>query len=149
MDTRRPQLTPEQARDQLAATQTRSLTSTRDRRVHATTMVVIGVVLGLHMACRNLVGAGVYALLGLLAIGVLLAGMTWADRAARTVPRGVRWWSWGGSIASFLVGLGVVTPWLNLSAQSTPNTWPMLLGGAAVTAVPSLIAAVVIAAGRR
>lgn len=149
MNTQPSQLTPQQAREQLAAARSRSLASAQDRKVHAAGMVFVGVVIGLHMASRNLIGEGTYALVGVLVIGLLLVEMIWVDRTARTVPRRVRLCSWTGFIASFIVGLWAVTPWLNLAAQTAPNTWPMVLGGAAATAAPSLIAAIVIAAGRK
>lgn len=149
MDAHPSHLTPQQAREQLTAAQSRSLSSRRDRTIHAVGMVFVGVVIGVHMALRNVIGEGAYALVGLLVIGVLFLEMIWVDRTARTVPRRVRLCSWAGFIISFLVGLWVVTPWLNLAAQSGPNTWPMVLVGAVATAAPSLVAAVVIAAGRR
>jgi hypothetical protein len=34
---------------------------------------------------------------------------------------------------------------INLRAQTEPNTWPMVLGGSILVAVPSLVAAAVIA----
>lgn len=149
MDVNRFKPTPQQAREQLAAAQSRSLASPRDRRIHAVGMVFFGVVIGLHMATRNLVSEGVYALLGLVTISILLVGMIWIGRTARTVPRRVRMWSLSGFIASFLVGLWLVTPWLNFAAQTTPNSWPMILCAAAAVATPCLIAAAVIAMGRK
>jgi hypothetical protein len=42
-----------------------------------------------------------------------------------------------------------VLPWLNLSAQSRPNTLTMAIVGAAAIALPSMVAAGYIATTRR
>ena len=43
----------------------------------------------------------------------------------------------------------MVLPWLNLSAQTSPNTWPMVAAGAGLAAVPALVAAAVIRWGTK
>lgn len=149
MSTDYPQLTPEQAREQLAASQTRSLPSARDRPVHALGTAVFGLTVALSMATRNVVsGTGRLMLSGVFLVA-WVGGAIWMERAARTVPRRARLWSRLGIGASFLLALGLVLPWLNLEAQTEPNTWPMVLVAALVVAAPSLVAAAAIARGGR
>ena len=142
-------LTPEQARDRLAVTAIGPLTTMRDRRVHAAGAAVVGLTMGLHMAMRNVVTEGRYALLSAAFVGVLVAEVLWVERASRTTPRRGRRWFWTGFTASFVLVLAVVTPWLNLGARTRPNTWAEITLGAAVIALPSLLAAAAIARPRR
>lgn len=48
-----------------------------------------------------------------------------------------------------VVSLFLVLLQLNLEAQTEPNTWPMVLAGTLIAAVPSLAVAAVIAQRRR
>ncbi|MEX5268761.1 hypothetical protein [Kocuria sabuli] len=73
-----------------------------------------------------------------------LVTVWWIERVARTVPRRAKVWSRGGIVASFVLTLTVVLPWLNLSARTSRNTWPVVTAGAVVAAVPALAAAAVI-----
>ena len=142
-------LTSEQARERLAASRSRSLRSRGDRKVHAVGTAVLGLSIGLFMADRNLVSGTNEIVTSLIFGAVWLGGAIWVERAARTVPRGARLWSRLGIGTSVVVALVAVLPWLNLRAQTEPNTWPMVLAGAVVIAVPSLVAAAVIAGGRK
>lgn len=146
----RHQPTPQEAREQLAAAQARQLGSARDRRIHAVGTAVLGLTVGVFMATQNMVSLGTSGALLFVAFAVVCLGEAWwVERAARTVPRRSRLWSRLGIGGSVVLALVVVMPWLNLSAQSGPNTWPMVTVGAAVAAAPSVIAAAAIAAGRR
>lgn len=149
MSTDYPQVTPEQAREQLTVTQARSLPSARDRKVHAIGTAVFGVSIAFYMATLNVVsGSGRLLLTGaFIAIG--LGEAIWIERTARTVPRRARLWSRLGIGASLVLGLAAVLPWLNLRAQTEPNTWPMVLVAGLVVAVPSLVASALIARGPR
>jgi hypothetical protein len=142
-------LTPQDARDRLAESRTRRLGSRRDRVVHAAGTAVLGLGIGFLMATQNVVsGAGRFALTCaflVVCVGVAIG----VERAARTVPRRAKLWSRLGIGASVLVALAAVLPWLNLEARTEPNTWPMVVAGALVTAVPSLLAATVIVRSRR
>jgi hypothetical protein len=149
MTTDHPTLTPEQARRQLADLQARPLSSPRDRRVHAVGTAVFGLTIALHMATQNAVTGAAQVVLSCVVLVVLVAETVWVERAARTVPRRARLWSRLGIGASFVVALGFVLPWLNLQAQTSPNTWPMVAVAATVVAVPSLVAAAVITRERR
>ncbi|MBX9246783.1 hypothetical protein ICW40_18495 [Actinotalea ferrariae] len=150
MDTHEPHpIDQREAQQQLATIEGRTLASARDRRVHAVGTVVYGVTIGLLMGARNMVSESQYLLLSLVAVVVLLAEFLLVERAARTVPRRARRWSRIGFAASFIIALVLVTPWLNLSAQTAPNTWPMVLVAALVTAAPSVVAGAVIARGGR
>ncbi len=143
-------LTPEQAREQLATIRARTLDTSRDRAVHAAATAVFGVASALYMAAQNIlsdrishtVGTAVFAAAWLITVW-------WIERVARTVPRRAKAWSRGGIVASFVLTLTVVLPWLNLSAQTSPNTWPMVATGAAVAAVPALVAATLIRRGSK
>ncbi|WP_299038793.1 hypothetical protein [uncultured Pseudokineococcus sp.] len=148
MDTDHPPITAQQARDQLDSTRTRSLGAPGDRRAHAIGAAAVGLTTGLHMATRNLVGESLYAVLSAVSIGVVIAVVLRVERVSRTVPRGARRWFWTGLATSFAVALGFVTPWLNLQAQDGPSTWPTVVSGAVVVAVPSLLAAAAIARSR-
>ena len=149
MDADDMQVTPEQAREQLAASRPRALGSPRDRRIHAMGTAALGLAIGLFMASRNLVSETGLAVVAVVFFIAWMAGLAWVERVARTVPRGARRWSRLGIAGSFVLALAAVLPWLNLQAQTEPNTWPMVLLGALVTAVPSLLAAAVIAGGRK
>jgi cytochrome bd-type quinol oxidase subunit 2 len=142
-------LTPEQAREQLATSRPRSLRSERDRNVHAIGTAVFGLSLGLLMAPWNLLSGTAELLLSATFLAVWAAAAIWVERRARTVPRRSRRWSRLGLGVSLALALVAVVPWLNLQAQTEPNTWPMALGAALVIAAPSLLAAAVIAGGRR
>jgi len=139
-------LTPEQAREQLAAE--RTLASPRDRRVHAIGTAVVGLSLAGVLASRNLFSGAADVVVSAVFIAVCLGDVVWVERAARTVPRRARLWSRLGIGASLVLSLGVVLPWLNLQAQTEPNTWPMVSAAALVAALPSLVAAGAIARGR-
>jgi hypothetical protein len=143
-------LTPAQAREQLATIQARTLDTTRDRTVHAGATAVFGVTSALYMAAQNILADRVSHTVGTAVFAAAwLVTVWWIERAARTVPRRAKAWSRGGIAASFVLTLTVVLPWLNLSAQTAPNTWPMVAAGAAVAAVPALAAAAVIRWGSR
>ena len=141
-------LTPEQAREQLAASRSRSLRIAGDRKVHAIGTAVLGLSVALLMAPQNVLSGTSAIVADVIFVTVWMAGAIWVERAARTVPRRARLWSRLGIGASIVVALVAVLPWLNLSAQTGPNTWPMVLAGALVISVPSLIAAVAIVRGR-
>lgn len=149
MDADNAQVTPEQAREQLAASRPRALSSARDRRVHAVGTAVLGLAIGLFMASRNLLSETGLVVVAVVFFVAWMVGLAWVERIARTVPRGARRWSRVGIGGSFVLALAAVLPWLNLQAQSAPNTWPMVLLGALVAAIPSLLAAAVIAGGRK
>ena len=141
--------TPSEAREQLATSQ-HPLTGPRDRRIHAITTALLGVALGATMSVQNLlVGPGGTALRTLSYVVLVGGALAWAERTARTVPRHAKLASRVGLGGSLLVGLTLVLPWLNLSAQTRPNTVSMALVGAAAIALPSFIAAGYIARARR
>lgn len=148
MSTDHTQITPEQAREQLVTSQSRSLSSTGDRRVHAAGTAAFGLTLGVFMAARNVVTGTSGVVANVLFLAVWLGAAFWVQRATRTVPRRTKLWSRLGVGASLVVALVVVVPWLNLQAQTEPNTWPMVLVGALLAAAPSLVAAAVITRGR-
>lgn len=143
-------VTPEQAREHLATIQARTLDTSRDRAVHAVATVVFGAITAFYMAAQNIltdwlshtVGTAVFA-------AAWLVTMWWIERVARTVPRRAKAWSRGGIVGSFVLTLTTVLPWLNYSAQTSPNTWPMVAAGAAAAAAPALIAAAVIRWGTK
>ena len=143
-------LTPGQAREQLATIRTRTLDTSRDRAVHAVATAVFGVVTALYMAAQNIlvdwvshsVGTAVFAAAWLVTVWCI-------ERVAHTVPRRAKAWSRGWIVAFFVLTLTVVLPWLHLSAQTSPNTWPMVAAGAALAAVPALVAAAVIRWGSK
>ena len=148
MDAPHSQLSPQQAREQLAAAQSRSLSSRRDHRIHAIGTAVFGLAVGLLAASRNIIDGSNWIWVMLAYFVVAVGSGIWVERAARTVPRRTRLWSRLGLAASLVLALAVVLPWLNLSAQSAPNTWPMVIAGALGASIPSLVAAAMIAARR-
>lgn len=150
MDEGHHQPTPQEARERLAAArEARRLGSPRDRVVHAAGTAVVGLTIGVFLAAQNMVVSGMgHALLFAAFAAVCLGEGWWVEVAARTVPRRSRLWSRLGNGGTLVLALIAVVPWLNLGAQSAPNTWPMVIVGAAVAAAPSVIAAAVIA-GRR
>ena len=144
-----PGLTPQQARAQLAASQRQLTASRRDRTVHATGTAVVGLDCGLLAATQNMAHGATKVVLSFVFFAAWLGAAAWSGRISRTVPRNARRWALCGIGASFALALFAVLPWLNLQAQDSPNTWPMALVAAVVVAVPCLVAAAVIAVGRR
>jgi hypothetical protein len=143
-------LTPDQAREQLATIHARTLDTSRDRAVHAGATVVFGGITAFYMAAQNILAGWVSHTVGTAVFAAAwLVTVWWIERVARTVPRRAKAWSRGGIVGSFVLTLIVVLPWLNLSAQTSPNTWPMVAAGAAVAAAPALVAAAVIRWGTR
>ncbi|MFF0905034.1 UNVERIFIED_CONTAM: hypothetical protein RF653_15265 [Kocuria sp. CPCC 205316] len=143
-------LTPEQARGQLATIQARTLDTSRDRAVHAGATAVFGVASALYMAAQNILADWVSHTVGTAVFAAAwLVTVWWIEQVARTVPRRAKVWSRGGIVASFVLTLTVVLPWLNLSAQTAPNTWPMVAAGATAAAVPAVVAAAVIRWGSK
>jgi len=149
MNTTHPEPTPQQAHAQLAATQTRSLGSARDRRVHALGTAVVGVTIAVYATAQTIVSGVGEVALSVAFFALILGQGWWVERAAVTVPRRSRLISRLGIGTSFVLGLVAVLPWLNLAAQTSPTTWPMVWAGSAVAAVPALIAAAVIVGRRR
>lgn len=143
------QPTPAQARERLDASVRAPLRNRRDRRVHAVHTAAIGVVIALALATRNVLSVGTDLVLSVLVFGLMVGLLLWMERTTTTVPRRARLLARVGVGVSFVLGLTVALPWLNLRAQTAPNTWAMVLGAAAVIALPSLAAAVAIALGRR
>jgi hypothetical protein len=142
--------TPEQAREQLATIQARTLDTARDRAVYAAATAVFGVASALYMAAQNILADWVsHSLRTAVFAAAWLVTVWWIERVARTVPRRAKAWSRGGIVTSFVLTLTVVLPWLNFSAQTSPNTWPMVAAGATVAAVPALAAAAVIRWGSK
>lgn len=137
-----------EAREQLSSART-ALTDPRDRRIHAIKTAAIGAAVGAVMGLQNvLVGSAGTALRAVIYFAVIGAALIWAEQAARTVPRHAKLASRVGLGASFAVGLTLVMPWLNLSAQDQPNTLGMAALAAALIALPSCAAAGYIAARR-
>ncbi len=149
MDTTHPQPTAQQARAQLATAQGRSLTSAHDRRVHAAGTAIVGMTIAVYATAQTIVSGAGNVVLSVAFFALILGQGWWVERAARTVPRRSKTISRVGIITSFVLGLVAVLPWLNLAAQTSPVTWAMALSGAAVAAVPALLAAAVIAVRRR
>lgn len=148
MDSTRSETTPQQAHEQLAAAENRVLASADDRRAHALVTAVTGVIVGVIFALSLVVsGVGSVLLYGAV-LAVAFGASWWVQRVARTVPRRTKLISAIGVGFSVFVALFAVLPWLNLSAQTSPTTWPMGLAGVTMIAAPTLVAAAVIA-GRR
>jgi hypothetical protein len=115
----------------------------------ATGTAVFGLTIGLFAASRNMT-EGPVCFWGSVAYFLITIGVAlWVERTAHTVPRRARLWSRLGMSGSLVLALVVVLPWLNLSAQSAPNTWAMVLIGGCGAAVPVLVSAVLIIRGRK
>ena len=141
-----PHVTQQEARTQLSASQSRRLTTRRDRTAHAVATAVTGLALGVFSAAQNLAASWqAEALLTVVFVLGVVGSATWVERVARAVPRRSRLWARTGLGLSFVLSLLLVRPWLNLQAQAEPNTWPMVLAAAVATAIPALVAAAVIA----
>ncbi|GAA1751577.1 hypothetical protein GCM10009767_08210 [Kocuria aegyptia] len=77
----------------------------------------------LYMAAQNILADWVsYSLRTAVFAAAWLVTVWWIERVARTVPRRAKAWSRGGIVAAFVLTLTVVLPWLNHSAQTSPNT---------------------------
>src|SRR5690606_15130625 len=101
-----------------------------------------GTAVGAVMAIQNVLAGPGGTVLRAFGYFVIVGGaLVWAERAARTVPRYAKLAHRVGLGGSLVVGLTAVLPWLNLSAQTKPNTLAMAIAGAAAIALPSWIAA--------
>ncbi len=87
MDSTRPEPTPQQAREQLAATQGRVLSSSRDRRVHAVGTAVVGVTIAAYGAAQTIVSGAAEVAFSVAFFALIFGQAWWVERAARTVPR--------------------------------------------------------------
>ena len=145
MDTTRTAPSAQQAREQLATAQARTLGSARDRRVRAAGTALIGVGVAAYGTASVLASGGAGVALSAVFVVAALALQRWVERASATVPRRATVISRAGVIASFVLVLVAVAPWLNLAAQTSPVTWPTVVTGSVVTAAPALVAAAVIA----
>ena len=148
MNTEHTHPSPERAREQLAADRARTLSSPTDRRFHAAGTALFGLTLGVYMSTRNVVSGASSVAATVLFFAIWLGAVAWIEHATHTVPRRAKLWSRVGLGSSLVLGLGLVLPWLNLQNQTQPNTWPMVLTAGLIVAIPSLIAAAVIARGR-
>lgn len=143
----RNRVTSEEARGRLADSESRHLGSARDRRIHAAGTATFGLSVGLFTATRNVVSGTSEIVATALYAVALIAVVVWVERAARTVPRRATVRSRVGIGTSFALALLLVLPWLNLEAQAEPNSWPMVVAAIFIVALPSFMAAAVIARG--
>lgn len=148
MDERDTTLTPDEARRRLDLDAATPLATTADRRLHAGSTALFGVGLGVLAVLSNVLDGLVASAVSGIVAAALLGLLVWADGRARTVPRRARLISRAGVGASLLVGLAAVLPWLNLRAQDQPITWAAALAAIVLIALPSLVAAAMIARTR-
>ena len=149
-------ITPQQAREQLAEAEAATERRAGDRPVHAMATAGFGLVIGTYLALSRVVAdtswesvvIGSYVLLL-----VTLAG--WQGRAARTWPRHARRLSWiglRGTVVLFLaavVGSNVVRAHQESDATVSGGAVLALLAAGLVVALPMLVAALLIRRGEQ
>jgi len=143
------EITPEQARERIAASSARRLGSAPDRKMYALGTIALGLAVGVYFATENLVHGVAYLVSSMAFVAVLVAAEIWVQGATRTVPRRARLWSRIGFGASFALGFVAVGPWLNLQERTDLDPWLVALAASLVITAPSLVAAAAISRERR
>ncbi len=145
-------ITPQQAREQLAEAEAATNRRADDRRVHALATAGFGLLIGAYVALYRLAEGSGWQVVVLSSYVLMLVALSlWQTRSSRSWPRHARRVSWTGFTATMVLFLAVVMTLNYREAQqeldgSTPSEDVLLLllaGG--VVAVPMLVAALVIA----
>jgi hypothetical protein len=149
-------ITPQQAREQLAEAEAATGRRAGDRRVHALATAGFGLLIGGYLAVSRLVEDTSWETLAIAFYVLLLLGLAgWQARGASTWPRRARTTSWAGLGTTVVLFLGAVIA-LNVgdaqrdagSAAPSDNVLLLVLTGL-VVAAPMLVAAVLIDRGER
>lgn len=148
-------ITPQQAREQLAEAETTTDRSD-DRRVHALATAGFGIAIGAYLALSRLAEetSWEFVLIGFYVV-VLLGLARWQTRSARTWPRHARRTSRIGLAGTFVLFLAAIIGFNVVEAQQeadglVPTDNIALLAGAGlVVALPLLVAALVIRRGEQ
>jgi predicted membrane channel-forming protein YqfA (hemolysin III family) len=140
--------TPAEARARLDLLEPAPMGSGVDRWAHAGFLIIAGAVLGVLAVTRDVFDDGAHAVISAVLLAGMIGALAVVDRVTRTVPRRARRRSWIALTVSLAVGLVIVTPWLNLSARTAPNSVVAMLGGGALVALPCVVAAIVVVADR-
>jgi hypothetical protein len=149
-------ITPQQAREQLAQADAATDRRSGDRRVHALATAGFGLLIGGYLAVSRLVEDTSWQTLAIVFYVLLLLGLAgWQTRGASTWPRRARRASWVGLGTTMALFLGAVIA-LNVSdaqpgagtTASSDNVALLVLAGL-VVAAPMLVAAVLIDRGER
>jgi hypothetical protein len=146
-----PDLDPtrDEARQQLAAASQAPVASRHDRAIHAGATALLGPALGGVMLAMHHLSGFPRVAVSLGSWGLLIFAMTWVERRANASPLRAGRWARIGFGCSFLLSLVAVLPFLNQRAQEGQVTWPDLLAGMALVALPCLLAAARIWTDRR
>ncbi len=149
-------ITPQQARKQLAEAEAATDRRAGDRRVHALATAGFGVLVGGYLAVSRLAQDTSWQTPAItLYILLLVALATWQTRGASTWPRYARRTSWVGLAGTMVLFMGMVMAFNVREAQQeldgvapTENVALLVLAGL-VVALPAVVAGVVIARGGR
>ena len=149
-------ITPQQAREQLAQADAATDRRAGDRRVHALATAGFGLLVGGYLAVSRLAeGTSWETLIIVFYVLLLIRLLGWQTRGASTWPRHAKRTSWVGLGASVVLFLGAVIA-LNVgdAQQDAGTTAPsdnvaLLVLAGLVVAAPMLAAAVLINRGDR
>lgn len=144
-------ITPQQAREQLAQADAATERRSGDRRVHALATAGFGLLIGGYLAVSRLAEGTSWETLIVVFYVLLLLGLAgWQTRGASTWPRHAKRTSWIGLGATVVLFLGAVIA-LNVgdAQQDAGTTAPsdnvaLLVLAGLVVAAPMLAAAVLI-----
>jgi len=140
-------VTPQEAREQLAAAEAATDRRAGDRRVHALATAGFGLVIGAYLAVSRLVEDTSAETLVVVCYVLLLLGLAgWQTREARTWPRRARRTSYVGLGVTVVLFLGAVIAFNVVDAQQEV---PLLVLAGLVVAAPMLVAAALIERGER
>lgn len=148
MDATRYEPTSQEAREQLVTTHALALASARDQRVHARGTALIGVTFAIAITATTTLSNGGALVVSAVFFAVAGGLWWWVERTTHTVPRGAKAVSTAGLTTSTVLAMFVVTPWLGTFDPSSTPPWPMITAGAVLVAIPTLIAAALIAKRR-
>jgi hypothetical protein len=140
-------ITSQQARDQLAAAESATVTTDKDRRVHGLATAGFGVAMGAYTALSRVVEGTTAETPVYAAYAAALLGLAaWQTTAARSVPRSSRRLGYLALAAAFVLMLATMVL-LNIrgtghlgGVEGRPESWGVLLLAGLVIALPMLAA---------
>lgn len=149
-------ITPQQAREQLAHAEAATSRRSDDRRVHALATAGFGLLVGGYLAVSRISEDTSWETVVIAFYVLLLLALTrWQTRGARTWPRFARRTSWlglGGTVTLFLVaviGFNIREAGQQLDGVAQTENLGLLLLAGIVVAAPMLVAALAINRGER
>ena len=133
-------VTPAEAREQLADADRLTLSSRSDQRTHGLFLVFAGVLFGMGAALSRGLPSALGDVVTIAQVLVWFAGLAWLRLVSRSVPRNVtRISTWG--YVGMVVCLAATHMTLNYIYRGGPEPVPALVLAGLIIALPPLVAA--------